>query len=238
MKKGILLNVAILVFGLLAFSSCVEYDALPFTGKTLPRKSGYSTQVTNDWLYFNLRTGEIFNLEGPNKDITEGEQYSRTDWDLAFCGYVLRTNSGTSGIGQGGAIDLGYGGYENWTSVSQLPSDVEWVVDDDQSVYVTMSENDWNKYLIENNLDFDSNPWFDPNNGPAKTLTSANPLLAEAMTFAGPPPVYTPSFHTYVIRTADGQRYFKIQIISWYDANVEIGDEGGRISYYCDELLK
>ena len=56
------------------------------------------------------------------------------------------------------------------------------------------------------------------------------------MTFAGPPPVYKPSYHTYVVRTANGKRYFKIQLISWYDANVQIGDEGGRISYYLDEL--
>ena len=41
---------------------------------------------------------------------------------------------------------------------------------------------------------------------------------------------------TYVIRTADGKRYFKIQIISWYNADSEIGDSGGQISYYCDEL--
>lgn len=74
------------------------------------------------------------------------------------------------------------------------------------------------------------------NNGPQKTTTNANPVLAQAMSFAGPPPVYTPSYHTYVVRTADGKHYFKIQIISWYDANVEIGDEGGRLSYYCDEL--
>lgn len=73
------------------------------------------------------------------------------------------------------------------------------------------------------------------NTGPAKTLTSANPILAEAMSFAGPP-VYTPSYHTYVVRTADGKRYFKIQIISWYNADSEIGDSGGQISYYCDEL--
>ena len=139
------------------------------------------------------------------------------------------------GIGQGGAADLGYGGYDDWTSVSQLPSDLEWVVDTDD-VRVTMSQNDWNHYLVENNLDFDANPWFDPNNGPATTETNANPLLSQAMSFSGPPPTYTPSFHTYVVRTADGERYFKIQIISWYDANVEIGDEGGRISYYCDEL--
>ena len=120
-------------------------------------------------------------------------------------------------------------------SVAQLPSDLKWV-EDNQEVYVTMSQNDWNHYLIENGLDFNSNPWFDPNNGPQKTTTNANPVLAQAMSFAGPPPVYTPSYHTYVVRTADGKHYFKIQIISWYDANVEIGDEGGRLSYYCDEL--
>lgn len=216
--------------------SCVDYDDIqPFTGKTLPRKSGYSTGVTNDWIYFNLRTGESFNTYTVNKDIKEGEQINRTDWDLAFCGYTMRTNSGTSGIGQGGAADLGYGGYDDWTSVSQLPSDLEWIVDTDD-VRVTMSQNDWNHYLVENGLDFDANPWFDPNNGPATTETNANPLLSQAMSFSGPPPTYTPSFHTYVVRTADGERYFKIQIISWYDANVEIGDEGGRISYYCDEL--
>ena len=80
------------------------------------------------------------------------------------------------------------------------------------------------------------NPWFDPNNGPAKQLVSGNPVLEKAMNFSGPPPVYTPSFHTYVIRSWDGERYYKLQIISWYDANVQIGDEGGRISYYLDEL--
>ena len=216
-------------------TGCVDYSAEEFTGKVLPRVSGYSTGVTNDWLYFNLRTGEIFNRTAPNADIAEGEQKERTDWDLAFCGYRLRTNSGTSGIGQGGTIDLGYGGYDKWTSVSQLPAGAEWVADTDTDVYITMSQNDWTKYLIENGLDFNDNPWFDPNSGPQKTLASASRLLAESMEFSGPPPVYTPSFHTYVVRTADGQRYFKLQIISWYNTNTEIGDTGGQISYYCDE---
>ena len=220
----------------LLITGCVDYGAEEFTGKILPRVSGYTTGVTNDWLYFNLRTGEVFNRTMPNRDISEGDQKERTDWDLAFCGYRLRTNSGTSGIGQGGAIDLGYGTYDKWTSVSQLPANAEWIVDTDTDVYVTMSQNDWNKYLIEHNLDFKDNPWFDPNNGPQKTLTSANRLLANSMEFSGPPPVYLPAFHTYVVRSADGGRYFKLQIISWYNTNTEIGDTGGQISYYCDEL--
>ena len=154
MKRMGLFKTVSLLLGCLTMFSCVDYDDIqPFTGKTLPRKSGYSTGVTNDWIYFNLRTGESFNTYTVNKDIKEGEQINRTDWDLAFCGYTMRTNSGTSGIGQGGAADLGYGGYDDWTSVSQLPSDLEWVVDTDD-VRVTMSQNDWNHYLVENNLDF------------------------------------------------------------------------------------
>ena len=121
-----------------ALSSCVSYDAEEFTGKTLPRVTGYTTGVTNDWLYINLRTGKIFNLDKPNGDIKEGEQRERTDWDIAFCGYRMRTNSGTSGNGKGGAADLGYGSYDTWKTVAQLPTNLQWVVDD-HSVYITLS---------------------------------------------------------------------------------------------------
>ncbi len=270
------------LLGLMALTGCVSYEAEPFTGHTLPRKTGYSTGVTNDWLYFDLKTGSRFNVLNPNQSIIvsiddvpvkdyyhtendttvywyEGAQknphlkakedryasddqaHATTEWDIAFNGYRLRTNSGTSGIGKGGAADLGYGEYDKWTSKAQVDAylaehHISWAVDDSASVYVTMSQNDWNKYCIKNHLDMNENPWFDPNNGPAKQLVSANPVLGNAMSFSGPPPVYTPSFHTYVIRSCDGERYYKLNIISWYDANVEIGDEGGNISYYLDEL--
>jgi hypothetical protein len=219
-----------------SLGSCVKYDADPFDGKILPRITGYSTGVTNDWLYFNLRTGEIYNTTNPNQEITEGEQYERTDWDLAFCGFHMRTNSGTSGCGQGGALDLGYGNYANWTSSSQLPNDAKWTTDTDSDVYVTYSQADWNHYLVVNKMDFDTNPWFDPNRGPQRKVTSGNPLLDRVMSVSGPPMAYTPSYHTYVIRTADGEHYFKLQIVSWYNTYTEIDDTGGQLSYYCDEL--
>lgn len=289
-NKGIL---GTMMFAL-ALTSCVEYEAEPFTGKTLPRKTGYSTGVTNDWMYFNLENGVRFNVLNPNQSVLtsvngksisdpandgvvingdtlrsgedktiywyEGAQkddrltfkddkytvgsdiyHKATEWDIAFCGYRMRTNSGTSGIGQGGAADLGYGEYDKWTSKAQVDAymqehGLKFEVDDSASVYVTMSQNDWNKYCIKNHLDFNKNPWFDPNNGPAKQVVSANPILANAMSFSGPPPVYTPSYHTYVIRSWDGKRYYKLNLISWYDANVEIGDEGGCMSYYMEEL--
>ncbi len=274
-------SVALVAVLCLAMASCVEYDAEPFTGHTLPRKTGYSTGVTNDWLYFDLQTGNRFNVLNPNQSVItsidgvpvkeyyhaqgdtvvywyEGAQkdarlkakidryaddsqsYPTTQWDIAFNGYRIRTNGGTSGIGQGAAADLGYGEYDKWTSKAQVDAymaekNIPWTVDD-STVSVTMSQNDWNKYCIANHLDMNKNPWFDPNKGPATQLVNANPVLANAMSFSGPPPVYTPSFHTYVIRSWDGERYYKLNLISWYDANVEIGDEGGCMSYYLDEL--
>ena len=276
MKKTVLYIIGVMAL----LNSCVSYEAEDFTGHTLPRKTGYSTGVTNDWLYFDLKGGNRFNVLNPNQSIivsingqnvkdiygkdtliywSEGVQKDAsctakedkyaddasaiptTQWDIAFCSYRLRTNSGTSGIGKGGAVDLGYGEYDKWTSKAQVDQymqekNLSFVEDDSASVYVTMSQNDWNKYCIKNHLDMDENPWFDPNNGPAKQIASANPVLANAMSFSGPPPVYSPSFHTYAIRSANGEHYYKLQIVSWYDANVEIGDEGGRMSYYLNEL--
>ena len=224
---------------LLALAACVEYEADPFTGRTLPRVTGHTTGVTNDWLYINLRTGKTYNAEAPCRDFAEGMQRDSAaialDWDIAFCGHQLRTNSGTSGKGRGGAADLGYGGYNSWTSKSQVDN-LDFEPDNDSTVMVTVSRNDWTKYLLANGLDFESNPWFDPNVGPRETLSSANPVLSEAIAFAAPPPSYTPSLHTYCVRAADGKRYFKFQVVSWYDPQVEIGGEGGRVCYYVDEL--
>ena len=213
--------------------ACVKYEALPFTGKVLPRRSGYVNEVTNDWIYYNLRTGEIFNAYQVNSDIREGEQKTRTDWDLAFCGNKLRTNSGTSGNGRGGVADMGFQGYDRWTHKLQIPHNVEWVTDTN-NISITMSQREWVSYTVANNIT--GIPWFDPNRGPQQTKTSASPLLNKALVFSGPPPSYLPSFHTYVIRTADGAHYFKLQIVSWYDESIQIGDTGGRISFYCDEL--
>ena len=212
---------------------CVKYEAAPFTGKVLPRRSGYINEVTNDWIYYNLRTGEIFNAQQVNSDIREGEQKTRMDWDLAFCGNKLRTNSGTSGNGRGGVADMGFQGYDRWTSVSQVPRDIVWVVDTN-NISITMSQREWVSYTVANNIT--GIPWFDPNKGPQQTKTSASPLLNKALVFSGPPPSYQPSFHTYLVRTADGARYFKLQVVSWYDESIEIGETGGRISFYCDEL--
>ena len=50
--KGLKLKIMAFLLGCLTMTACVDYDDIqPFNGKTLPRKSGYSTGVTNDWIY-------------------------------------------------------------------------------------------------------------------------------------------------------------------------------------------
>ncbi len=214
---------------------CAKYEADEFTGHVLPRITGYNTGVTHDWLYLCIDENEILNLESPNCDVPEGFQYYNISWDLGICGCKIRTNSGTSGRGKGGAADLGLVDYDKYNTVADLPKDLKWAVDD-STIEVTYSKNDWNKYLLKNGLDFDTYPWFNPNTGPATCKTSGNPILCQSVVYSGPPPTYEPSYHTYVIRSADGDKFFKFQIVSWYEDGVEIGGEGGRFSYYLDEL--
>lgn len=223
----------------LLLHSCIldtKYPNEKFDGKVLPRITGYQTGVTHDWLYFDLKGGKIYNLDRPNQDIREGEQKERTDWDLAFCGYHMRTNGGTSGIGNGAAADLGPVPYDQVKSKGDLPKDLRWVTDDDQTVRIGYSSRDWlSKIAKEGKSDVDY-PWFDPNAGIRTTVTSANALLDKCITLSGPPITYTPTMHVFIIRSADGLRYYKFQIVNWYHPEAEIGSEGGRISYYLDPL--
>lgn len=213
-----------------------KYTAEPFDGKVLPRITGYQTGVTQDWLYFNLRTGEVLNLKAPNQDLREGDQLNRLDWDLAFCGYHMRTNGGTSGTGKGAAADLGRVRYAEIKTLADLPSDLVWREDDATSVSIGYAQREWYAMLAKKGMSEDDYPWFDPNSGIRTTLSSANPVLDKCIILSGPPITYTPSFHTYVVRSADGQHFYKLQIVNWYDSSSPIGDTGGRISYYLDPL--
>lgn len=225
--KTILICTAITLVG------CVQYDALPFEGKALPRKTDYG----NDWLYYNLSKDEYLNPEvsgdsinGNIGVIVEGQQFNRTDWDIAFNRYNIRTNSGLSGSGLGGAYDMGVVHYDNILKVSQIPGDANFIVD---VIYnITMTEQMWIEVYYEES----GEPWFDPNSGPKQMESTANTLLGDALQFSGPPPSYTPSNHVYIIRTADGDAYYKLLIVSWYDQYKEVGERGGKISFKCDKL--
>ena len=97
---------AILLFGVLsAFitTACSDNNSpddpsqgentLPVKQVSLSRKTAYG----NDWIYYSLEKGK-------EVSVSEESHAENTDWDIAFNRYNVRTNSGASGKGKGGAL--------------------------------------------------------------------------------------------------------------------------------------
>ena len=75
----------------------------------------------NDWIYFSLETLTVVNINNPNSSL---------EWDLAFLRKHIKTNSGLSGTGNGGAaVDSTITWIENWDNINEIPENSEWLVD-------------------------------------------------------------------------------------------------------------
>jgi len=88
-----------LVFTVIFITGCeedspVEPNAPEGFGKELTIDASGKT----NWVYFSFSKGEVVTVTEPAKS---------TAWDLGLQRYHVCTNSGTSGKGQGGAIDMG-----------------------------------------------------------------------------------------------------------------------------------
>ena len=159
---------------------------------------------TADWVYFSFaKGGEVEGVNGENRQ-------QRLDWDLAFNRMVIRTNSGTSGSGKGGALSSGKG---DLNEVTEAPTD-GYTVDTE----VTLSG-------------------YSAPGGPVEFKVPGNTVLSGAIKFAGPPPTYTPSNMVYVVRTADG-KYAKILIESFHNAEGKSGYINMKYYYQPDGSRK
>ena len=56
------------------------------------------------WTYFSFESGETVGQSDFGDKEQDAAWAGRTDWDLAVCGEYLKTNSGASGSGRGGAL--------------------------------------------------------------------------------------------------------------------------------------
>lgn len=162
---------------------------------TLSRKTAYG----NDWIYFSLSQGKEIT-------VSEDTHASDTSWDLAFNRYNIRTNSGASGNGKGGALDTGLTDFD---AVSTVPAGT-FTVDEEAEITGSFT-----------------------GDGITYAESTLNKLLAEAIAFAGPPPTYTPNNHVYIIKTADG-KYAKLQVESFYDDEGNSGFMTFKFAYQPD----
>ena len=73
-----------------------------------------ASEGTDHWVYYSLEDGKTVGVSRFGDTQADNAWAQRTDWDIAVSGDLIRTNSGRSGSGKGGIIELS-GDYDTYT---------------------------------------------------------------------------------------------------------------------------
>ena len=120
------------VAGLLLFSFCsCSDDSTEAVTPPLVNQTRTVQVEEENWTYLNLERGQVVGTSVLGDEKADAQWKNRTDWDVAFCGDMVRTNSGTSGIGQGGLQVLD----QPYESVLEAPYDGYAVDKDDNEIW-------------------------------------------------------------------------------------------------------
>lgn len=100
MTKHIIFSL-LTVLALLA--SCSDGAGNSASGQAVG-KSGEMNITANDamWTYYSIEQNKVMGTSVFGDSTADSQWKQRTDWDIAICGDLIRTNSGTSGTGNGG----------------------------------------------------------------------------------------------------------------------------------------
>ena len=158
-------------------SSCTKTDE-----KELTPHIEYTLDASNPnvWVYYSLRDAATVGT-GDTTSTSASEWAERSDWDIAFKTFNIRTNSGTSGKGKGGVhicpSEVSY------SALTAMPADTLFKAD---TLHMTMDMGKGGMVEMSRS-----------------EATSVN-LKMKSM-----PPLYEPT-NVYIVRTADGKEYYKM----------------------------
>lgn len=147
----------------------------------------------NNWVYFSFSSASTVEVENPESSL---------DWDIAFQRKHIRTNSGLSGLGDGGAlVDSSMTWIDQWNNAENSIESDDWVVDQVLNDFYDPVTHLFGEGI--KNPALNSWGWFDEQ--------------------------YTLNVNHYVmyVLTADGQNMVKFWPYSYYSAN----GAGGNISF-------
>ena len=86
----------------LALAGCRRYNEGGSDNSLISREIIIPGLAEDKWTYFSFDKGDVVG-QSSFADAEEDKLWAeRTDWDLAFCGNYVKTNSGSSGKGLGG----------------------------------------------------------------------------------------------------------------------------------------
>ncbi len=193
-----------LLAGFVAFTSCSKDDkkeekkeekvALDFSGNEAKE---VQLDATGDWKYFSLKNGEVTPAT-PADDLT---------WDIAFKGYYVKLNGGTSGKGKAEVVKVEG---TNFAEIVEAPKagfakDAQGKISQGNYPNITKVDASFSQYMSGG---------FGTKTG----IIGLDPTKA--------PKVFTPTNYIYVLKTADGT-YAKVQVTDYYKDNADIS--GGTI---------
>ena len=167
----------------------VEKVALDFAGNEAKE---VQLDATGGWKYFSLKNGEVTPTT-PANDLS---------WDIAFKGYYVRLNGGTSGKGKAEAFRTEE---KDFTKVTEAPKKG---FEKDKEVTFTSRDGSSSKENVS--------PILTGGFGSTTGAIGLNP--ANIAKYGN---VYGPNEWVYVIKTADGT-YAKIQVTDFYN---QVGDK-------------
>lgn len=96
--------IVLLSFTVILFAGCSSDDASRSASDAQNRTINLQTKQ-DQWTYISMSSGKVVGTCALGDSVAEKSWKNRTDWDIAVCNGIIRTNSGTSGIGKGGIVN-------------------------------------------------------------------------------------------------------------------------------------
>ena len=198
----------VLLTGLVAFTSCSKDDnktptpTPPTPQNTVKEVKNLNASDEQKWVYFSFETGTIVEVTNPK---------TTDNWDIAFNRYNIRTNGGVSGIGEAEVVNTNS---KDFAAVTKAPAE-GYEKDKEVTEYgrprpgqtqpsVTKSEK--NPVISGTVNKQDSKGWY--NYIPPKQ---------------GENPHHELTKYVYVLKTAKGGKYVKIQLTGYTNDKNETG---------------
>lgn len=114
--------------------SCSQDNSnTPGTPAEPARVESLTIEGLNDqtWVYVSLEQGKVVGSSPLGDEEQDAAWKARTDWDFALCGELIRTNSGTSGTGNGGIQSVTN---KSFNALDEAPTDGYTVDTDDRII--------------------------------------------------------------------------------------------------------
>lgn len=181
-----------------------EKVALDFSGSEAKE---VQLNATGDWKYFSLKNGEV-TPNNPAEDLS---------WDIAFKGYYVRLNGGTSGKGKAEVVKVEGTDFAKVTEAPKagFAKDAQGKMNEGNYPNITKVDASFSQYMSGG---------FGTKTG----IIGLDPTKA--------PKVYVPTNYIYVLKTADGT-YAKVQVTDYYKDNADVLGGTPKLKYQLSKTV-